>query len=144
MNKQSIFILFILMFVGCKHPNGNGGKTATTTRVNKQEEPNFEEFVKNFCSDSCFQISHISFPLEITICCEGGMDERDSVYFIERNDWRHDDLFNPGYEEKVSTNIYADNNTVLIIGDDCGIHVTYMFKHINGTWTLYKIDDASM
>ena len=48
------------MLVGCKHPNGNGGKTATTTRVNKQEEPNFEEFVKNFCSDSCFQISHIS------------------------------------------------------------------------------------
>lgn len=36
------------MLVGCKHPNGNGGKTATTTRVNKQEEPNFEEFVKNF------------------------------------------------------------------------------------------------
>lgn len=144
MNKQSIFILFILMLVGCKHPNGNGGNTATTTRVNKLEEPNFKEFVKNFCSDSCFQINHISFPLEVILRGNDIDEEEDSVSYIDKNEWKYGDLFNPGYEEKVITSIDADNNTVLIRGYDCGIHVTYMFKHINGTWTLYKIDDGSM
>lgn len=142
--KRYTFILFLLMFVGCKHPNGNGDNTVTTTRVNKQAPPSFEEFVKRFSSDSCFQIDHISFPVEMMICCEGGMNERDSVFFIERSNWEYYNLFNPGYEEKVSTSIDADNNTVLISGDDCGIHVTFLFKNTNRTWTLYKIDDASM
>lgn len=144
MNKQSIFILSILMLVGCKHPNGNGGNTATTTRVKKQEEPSFEEFVKNFCSDSCFQINHISFPLEVILRGDDIDEEEDSVSYIEKNKWKYFDLFNPSCEEKVCTSIDADNNNVVTIGYDCGIHIKYMFKRTNGTWTLYKIDDGSM
>ena len=71
-------------------------------------------------------------------------EKEDSVSYIEKNKWKYFDLFNPSCEEKVCTSIDADNNNVVTIGYDCGIHVTYMFKHINGTWTLYKIDDGSM
>lgn len=131
--KEIIYVFLILLCFGCENSNKVRSIHKSKQLSTSKKKDNFKEFIKNFSLDSCFQINHISFPLEVQY---SGYDyeEEDSVFHINKSDWIYTNFCDSVIEgQKVFTIIDESKNIVVLKGYDSGIYLTYYYRSTNGT-----------
>jgi hypothetical protein len=68
---KTIFLAVIAMFFSCNNQNT---ENKTSSKDEKSEKENFDNFYKRFYSDTIFQMSRITFPLDGILICSDRMN----------------------------------------------------------------------
>jgi len=110
----------------------------------------FIPFLKQFMSDSVFQMSRIKFPLEYKTFYDSDEENfLDTTLILNQSDWRFNSLFN-GLKQLTNfsyswSSEFKDTDDMLLFvsGVENGIFIQYFFKRIDEKWYLIKKNDES-
>ena len=148
---KNIFILIILFLTSCGTKSTDSvttdkGADSLTTSVNDNDQEDFNEFFKEFTTDSLFQIERVKFPWRLLMTTEDG----ETVEETSKEDWTHSTFY---YEQSYGTRQedaytqeiknYGDTIKLERRGVDNGIHVDYEFVKDKGKWVLVSGKDYS-
>jgi len=157
MNKKYILIslLFILILVSSKESHSIteislfcNENLIFENNIEQSTNPNdFQNFIKEFFSDSIFQKERILFPLQVYDLDRHKLwaiilkEPADTINLILANNWK----FHPSvatdtlhYEVQIK---YSDNQVIYVErGVDLGLSTIYKFKIINRKWFLIRIE----
>lgn len=138
---RQLILLLTILIISC------GTKTTDSTTDKVIVEETFDDFLNKFRSDSLFQIERTKFPLTLVT-----WDDDDNLMSEEVNlkNWRHRrfEYKNEFGTREIDaytqeTKIYADSAKIELRGIDNGIYVDYVFKKVDGQWTLTTMRNYS-
>jgi hypothetical protein len=132
-------IIFTILLLAC------GAKTGEIRTENDEET--FDMFIDAFTTDSSFQMTRVKFPLEIVTW---GIDDRQTIDKVASDNWRHLRFeYKTGYATRKidaytqEITISTDSASINLRGVDNGIRIDYVFKKVEGQWTLMIVRDYS-
>ncbi|HCY41799.1 MAG TPA: hypothetical protein DHV48_10655 [Prolixibacteraceae bacterium] len=121
-----------------------------TDKIDFGNSENFVLFLKQFMSDSVFQMSRIKFPLKYKTLYDSDEESfLDTTLILNQSDWRFNYLY---YGLKQLTNfsyswsseiVENDEMLLFVSGVENGIYIQYFFKRIDNKWYLIKKNDES-
>lgn len=118
--------------------------------LNLNSPENFISFLKQFMSDSVFQMSRIKFPLEYKTLYDSDEESfLDTTFILNQTDWRYNNLYSglqqmTNFSYSWSPEIKESNEMLLFVsGVENGIFIQYFFKKTDGKWYLIKKNDES-
>jgi len=108
--------------------------------VVKNEDEDFEIFIKDFFMRKNFQFDRIIFPV-INLIYDTDSEKFDSTQILKR-DWKYWNIYNT---RKVLLKIIKNKNESILNAqvEETGISVNYVFTLKEGKWFLVKIVDES-
>jgi hypothetical protein len=156
--SESIFFFFLLVvFVSCKRNDVlqtvsvPREETKKSVRVeekkpavveSKNEQEDFNSFLKIFSNDSLFQRDRIHFPLKVKI----NNDDFELVdYLITKEEYRNInlDVQPQSMDYKQVIHLKEEEAVIQQRGINNGIYIDYFFKRKNGKWQLSTWIDVS-
>lgn len=149
MNRIKIIIVVSvwLQLSCCSNTSNYSGNKCINSQKTINSVNSFDEFIKEFSEDTCFQLSSIKFPVIYTFSSpddEGGAIETSKIY---KKEWKIINLIDKdGFEEAVEiSKSIKDTNTIEISvkGVDTGLSISYSFEKVSGKWYLIRIIDHS-
>lgn len=121
-----------------------------TDKMDSGNTENFVSFLKQFMSDSVFQMSRIKFPLEYKTLYDSDEESfLDTTLILNQSDWRFNYLYNglqqlTNFSYSWSPEIKETDEMLLFVGGvENGIFIQYFFKRIDNKWCLIKKNDES-
>jgi len=101
------------------------------------DSSHFQQFLKQFCSDSLFQIQHIQFPLIYV----NYYDKLEELGCINQNQWQIINFWDNSYNFILTIKFWKDSNimSLRIQIDDTGVDLDYIFASKDNTWHLVTI-----
>ena len=116
-----------------------------TQDIDSLKDIDFFNFLKQFSSDSLFQMEHIAFPIPNYHLDYGNFDHELLYDTLYSENWRHLKLAN-SLEGIMTLNVNEDSDYRMIFlrGIDNGIHVKYTFMKFENIWKLIRLEDYSM
>jgi hypothetical protein len=151
---KSTYYLAILVLCSCnslhKEKKVSGQVENTVENQNKEVrlEETFETFFAQFNSDSLFQKSRTKFPLKATFLLDVTDEGSDSTFYVQEKEFFFVQLTSP------KTNLFdgvsiveikgnAKQKQVILMMEDSGVHIEYLFKKIRDKWMLISYYDMS-
>jgi hypothetical protein len=146
---KNIFVLTTLFLLSCgtkPTDSTTADKETDSLTVSENDQEDFNEFFKEFTTDSLFQIERVKFPWRVLMTTEDG----ETVEETSKEDWTHSTFY---YEQSYATRQedaytqeiknYGDTVKLELRGVDNGIHVDYEFVNDKGRWSLVSGKDYS-
>jgi len=121
-----------------------------TDKMEFDNTENFISFLKQFMSDSVFQMSRIKFPLEYKTLYDSDEESfLDTTLTLNQSDWRFNNLYHglkhlTNFLYSRSSEIKETDEMLLYVsGVENGIFIQYFFKRLDSKWYLIKKNDES-
>lgn len=146
---KNIFILITLFLLSCgtkPTDSATADKETDSLTISENDQEDFNEFFKEFTTDSLFQIERVKFPWRVLMTTEDG----ETVEETSKEDWTHSTFYyeqsyatrqEDGYTQEIKN--YGDTVKLELRGVDNGIHVDYEFVKDKGKWILVSGKDYS-
>ena len=139
-------LLIFTIVVACAVKNKD---ESSSSNPSLQSDNSFDDFFKNFSTDSAYQISRIKFPLKYF----SYEDDPDSLTSTDINigEWTYINFSNDSLaasRKENAFNVEIDRKDSTIVeylrkGIDNGISMVYSFEKDGARWYLTKIIDQS-
>ena len=139
-----LFSIACILVIGCAVKNKRDVNFRST-----QQDSSFQDFFRQFATDSLFQIARVKFPLIYSYY--DGCDDSLTVERIEVKDWNYIDFDDDSLAYKNNEDAYRihfiekghDRVEYLRKGIDNGINMNYTFERVASQWYLVEIVDKS-